>query len=64
MPRSPRNTSCGPVSASRNTASRAFLTSGGRANALVGLTALHRTADDHLRPSVVAAIAPHAPDLR
>src|SRR6185312_1357878 len=53
MPRSPRNTSCGPVSASRDTASRALLTSGGRANALVGLTALHRTADDHLRPSVV-----------
>ena len=64
MPRSPRNTSCGPVSASRDTASRAFLTSGGRANALVGLTAQHRTADDHLRASVVGAIAPHAPDLR
>jgi hypothetical protein len=41
--------------------SRALLTSGGRANALVGLTALHRTADDHLEPSVVGAIAPHRP---
>jgi hypothetical protein len=52
------------VSASRDNASRALLTSGGRANALVGLTALHRTGGDHLRPSVVGAIAPHAPDLR
>jgi hypothetical protein len=44
------------LSASRDTASRALLTSGGRANALVGLTAEHRTADDHARPSVVGVI--------
>src|SRR5438067_11591050 len=44
MPRSPRSTSCGPLSASVDTASRAFLTSGRRTGVLVGLTALHRTA--------------------
>jgi len=52
------------LSASRDTASRALLTSGGRANALVGLTALHRTADDHARPSVVGVIRPEPRHLR